>query len=386
MLNNIMQVSECANCGACLNSCPCDAIVVDTTEYFYAVKIDESKCTNCGKCLRVCPVHSGQKNLNIKGAYGGWHTDKEVRKTSSSGGAFTAIAEYVLKKNGIVYGAAYSDDCREVLVRNTEETTLDNIKRSKYVESSVYFSFRKIKKELDQNRVVLFCGTPCQVAGLHSYLNKNYDNLITADFACGGLTSHKLYESRIDELEKKYSSKVKSVNFRSGIYGWKQYGLLITFENGRKYKMPSILDPYLFAFMHARYGNRLNCSNCLFRDNHYSDFIIADFWRYNDYSNLPNDECGISLVLTNSNKAECLMREIQPNMILEKIDINKAVYNCHLKAPVSHEFLAKRDEFFQLFEQKGLLYATKMAGMKTGWRARCEKFKIIIKTRRNKKQ
>ena len=382
MLNNITKFAKCVNCGACYNTCPMDAIFVDKFDYFYTTKVDEKKCVNCGKCVTVCPLNSENKHLDIKGAYGGWHYNDEIVRSSSSGGAFTAIADWVLHKKGIVYGAAYSDDCKEILTLSTEETSLDNIKRSKYVESSVNFSFRKIKKNLEDGRYVLFCGTPCQVAGLNSYLGKDYEKLITVDFACGGLTSHKLYETRISDLEKKYRSKVASVNFRAGLYGWKQHAILVQFKNGRKYKMPSIYDPYVFAFMYARYGNRTECFECNFRNNHYADFIVADFWKYFDYSNLENNEKGISLILSNSDKAEKLMTEISSVMHLESLDINKATYNCNLKVPPKKDFFEKRKAFFQTFESDGLKEAARQAGMSTGFKAFIGKLKIVIRTKR----
>lgn len=369
MANNISMFTKCANCGACMNICPKDAISLDGSGSFYRYVVDGDKCVDCGACVKVCPVNTPVPYLNLKSAYGGWHKDKEVVKTSSSGGAFTAIANYVLSQGGIVYGAAYTDDCKEVICRSTEDTDLDNIKRSKYVESTVGFAFREIKAKLNEGRWVLFCGTPCQVSGLMRYLEKDYEHLVTADFACGGLASHQLYQIHLANLEKKYGSKVSAVNFRSGLYGWKQHAIKVDFQNGRSYKIPSELDPYVHAFMYSRCGNRENCFACEFRNVHYSDFIIADYWRWFEYSNLPNDETGISLILTNSEKAESLMAYISQEMYLEKQDLNKAQYNCYVKPPVTEAFLKKRKKFWEDFEAVGLEKAAAQAGMTSGIRA-----------------
>lgn len=377
MANNISQFSKCANCGACMNICPKDAISLDVSGDFYRYVVDETKCVDCGACVKSCPVNYPVLHLDLKGAYGGWHKDPEVVKTSSSGGAFTAIANYVLSKGGIVYGAAYSDDCKEVICRSTEETTLDNIKRSKYVESTVGFAFREIKEKLENGSYVLFCGTPCQVTGLMRYLRKEYERLITIDFACGGLTSHRLYQAHLCKLEKKYHSNVSAVNFRAGLYGWKQYALKVDFQNGKSYKTPAELDPYVHAFMYSRCANRENCLDCNFRDTHYADFMIADYWRWFEYSNLPNDETGISLILTNSDKAEKLIEEISREMYLEKQDLNKANYNCYTKPPVTEAFLQKRRQFWADYEAMGLKKAAIRAGMPSGIKGWLLKKRVI---------
>ena len=359
-----------------MNICPKDAISLDSSGAFYRYVVDEDKCVDCGACIKACPVNTPIAHLDLKAAYGGWHKDKETVKTSSSGGAFTAIADYVLSQGGVVYGAAYTDDCKEVVCRSTEDTDLDNIKRSKYVESTVGFAFREIKTKLNEGRWVLFSGTPCQVSGLMRYLGKDYERLVTVDFACGGLTSHQLYQTHLANLEKKYRSKVTSVNFRSGLYGWKQHAIKVDFQNGKSYKIPSGLDPYVHAFMYTYYGNRDNCFACEFQNTHYSDFILADYWRWFEYSNLSNDETGISLILTNSEKGERLMEHIAQKMYLEKQDLNKAQYNCYVKPPASDTFFKKRKKFWEIVETEGLREASIRAGMASGIKAWVQRIRI----------
>lgn len=385
MPNNISLFTKCANCGACMNICPKDAISLDCSGDFYRYVVDEERCVDCGACVKVCPENMPVSHLNLKAAYGGWHTDAEVVKTSSSGGAFSALANYILSKNGIVYGAAYTDDCKAVVCRSTEDTDLDNIKRSKYVESTVGFAFREIKTKLEEGRYVLFCGTPCQVAGLMRYLRKEYDRLLTVDFACGGLTSHRLYQEHLAELEKKYHSKVSAVNFRAGLYGWKQYALKVDFRNGKSYRTPAELDPYVHSFMYSRCANRENCLACKFRNTHYSDFIIADYWRWFEYSNLPNEETGISLILTNSDKAESIIEQLSQVMYLEKQDLNKANYNCYVKPAATEAFLKKRAQFWADYKALGLREAAIRAGMAHGLRAWLLK-KRMTRKRGNRKQ
>ena len=141
--------------------------------------------------------------------------------------------------------------------------------------------------------------------------------------------------------------------------------------------MPSVLDSYTHSFMYSRCANRENCLTCEFRNTHYSDFIIADYWRWFEYSNLKNDETGISLILTNSDKAELLMEYIKKEMYLEKQDINKAMYNCYVKPPVTETFLKKREKFWADLKESDLKKAAIHAGMGHGVKAFVHKMCII---------
>lgn len=173
--------------------------------------------------------------MDLRAAYGGWSNDAEIVKRSSSGGAFSVIANYILKNNGIVYGAAFTDNRKQVVFKSTKEVSIDEIRRSKYVESQTQYIFRAIKNDLEAGFSVLFCGSPCQVAGLKRYLHKEYKNLLTCDFACGGMASHKIYEDYLDRLEGEYRSKVESINFRPKLYGWSMHAIKIYFMNGKSY-------------------------------------------------------------------------------------------------------------------------------------------------------
>lgn len=216
---NISSFERCTNCGACINKCPINALKVVKDELFYRIDIS-SDCIDCGLCAKVCPENTVTGiGLNPKLAVGGEHTESDIVERSSSGGFFTALAEYVILKQGIVYGAVYDELGRTIIAGSSEDYTLEDIRRSKYTESLMSDSFRPIKKKLDEGKLILFCGTPCQVAGLVCFLGKSYDNLITCDFVCGGLSSHHLYQERIDTLERKFKSKVKLVNFRPKILG-----------------------------------------------------------------------------------------------------------------------------------------------------------------------
>lgn len=346
MANNINDFVKCANCGACYNACPVDAIYVDGNELFYKPQVDEKKCMSCGLCKDLCPVNREKEKQCVVGAYGLIHNDEEVLKKSSSGGAFTAIAENVISKNGVVYGAVYSEDCKSVIYQCSERKELDCLRRSKYVESSVGLVFREIKEKLNEKTTVLFCGAPCQVAGLKKFLKKEYDNLITCDFSCGGMPSHKIYQQYLEKIERKLKSTIVSVNFRPKTYGWLYYTIKIKSKKGKEYNNLYMSDPYLDNFINKHYTVRDYCLQCEFAVNHCSDLILADFWKYRSISRLENQNKGISLVLTNSIKGENLIKEIQKQMSVTVLDVEKASYNL-VEKKFSDEFLLKRNEFLR---------------------------------------
>lgn len=358
MVNNISQFDACANCGACYNACPKQAILVDASGLHYAVKVDETKCVDCGLCVAVCPVNSPKDAQHIQKAYCGYAKNPEVVLSSSSGGAFHAIAQYVLSNGGVVWGADFDENYRNVVFRSTQETTLKKLQKSKYVESSVGSSFQEIKKTLENGQQVLFCGTPCQVAGLKRYLEKDYAELITCDFACGGLPGHGIYEKYIDYLENKYRSKVTLVDFRPKIYGWDRHAILVTLNNSKHYKKSALLDPYFYPFVHAKQSIRDYCYQCEFSNNHYADIILADFWKFRDFPNADINMNGTSLVITNSAKGEEVVRKVSESMKLEELD-ERGFYNLEAKK-VKPDQLIEHQAYLADVNRHGLLKAYAM--------------------------
>jgi len=130
-MNNVLEFTKCANCGACYNICPKQAITVNEDSIYYQIKIDENKCNSCGLCRKVCPVNNPKKQQQVVSAYSLINNDDYEVRTSSSGGAFVALAKNVLCNNGEVYGAVYSEDYRTVNIACRTEERLDELKRSK---------------------------------------------------------------------------------------------------------------------------------------------------------------------------------------------------------------------------------------------------------------
>ncbi len=349
---NISVFDKCSNCGACSNICPKGAISVRTDDYTYTLSVAEDKCIDCGVCVDVCPVNNETKNNLPIYAVAGWHKDKNVVDSSSSGGMFHALAKRTLAEGGVVFGAAYSDDCRRVEIMSTDEVSLSALQKSKYVESLVGDSFPRIKNELKKGRKVLFCGTPCQVAGLHSYLQKSYDGLVTCDFACGGVPAHSVYEEYLSMLEKRYRSSVINVDFRPKTHGWRRYAVSVDFANGKNYNRLGTEDPYLRSFLLGKYTDRDYCLECKFSDCHAADITLADFWLHKKLSKL-NNSLGISLVLCNTEKGAAAVKDLQDEFVTEELELGDACYN-NKPTVTPEQKIQKHRMFKEVWVKKGI--------------------------------
>lgn len=349
---NISEFRQCTNCGACYNTCPNGAISVKKDGLFYTPMVNSEVCVDCSLCACVCPVNQRVDGYQPIYACAGWHRDKRIVLNSSSGGVFFGIAQHVLLDGGIVFGAVYSDDCKTVEFASSDDVPLSRMMKSKYVESLVGFSFQKIKRELEKGRSVLFCGTPCQVAGLHCYLGKTYDHLTTCDFACGGLPSHLIFQEYISEIERKYCSKAQSVDFRPKTHGWKRYAIQIIFKNGKEYLRLGTEDPYLRSFLYGKLTVRDYCMECKFPECHVSDITIADFWRHEKLTSLKH-ETGISLILCNTSKGKEMIDSIRERYIISDVEVEEASYNNHEQ--ISEQKKDRHNAFLRKYEENGFI-------------------------------
>lgn len=356
---NISDFHDCANCGACESVCPVNAIFDDPDGgLFYRPAVDMELCIDCGKCREVCPVNRDLSKISPICAFSAIHKDRTVVAASSSGGVFSALADQVISSGGVVFGAVYSADCRKVIFASSDDTNLDSLRRSKYTESVTGDVFPKIARQLELGRRVLFCGAPCQVAGLLSYLDKDCPNLLTCDFICGGFASHRLYQDYLDSLEQRYHSKVVSVNFRPKTYGWREYTIEIGFENGKKYLKQASLDPYFSAFLHRQYSIRDYCVKCKFSESHPADIVLADFWRTVQITGKEDDDTGISLVIGQTPKGKEAIETLDCQMCLSGIPLEKAVYNFKSRMP-SAEYIRNRELFLSEAQRDGVISAGK---------------------------
>jgi len=346
--NNISIVEHCSTCSACVSICPKDAISTSTKNGFFYPLVDENKCIHCGLCLSHCPnIHDFPFHSPLS-AFSAFSPDKKIIKNSSSGGAFTSIASRFANGDSVIYASVYDKDMN-VAFKSSKVAKLEDFVKSKYVESYVGDLYRGIKKDLVDGRNVLFSGTPCQCAGLKSYLGQEYERLLLVDFSCGGYTSHVFFRKYLDSLEKKYKSKIVSFDFRPKEFGWERYSVLARFANGKKYSRLSETDPYFRAFLISKVFDKPYCLECKYATRHQSDLTIADFWRYKNFVLKNTNESGMSLIVANTKKGDAFIRSLPSEvMVKEEIDLSKATYNF-----VERDLdLAKRFNLAKDFENK----------------------------------
>lgn len=324
---DIIDKKMCCSCSACFNICPTNAIVMmEDNEGFYYPSVDKEKCINCGLCDKVCPITNNtlSSNTTEPNVYASYSKDEQIRIDSTSGGIFSELAKIVYKKNGFVCGAIYDENWLVKHFISEDIKDLENLRSSKYLQSQIGDVFKEIKLKLDSNKLVLFCGSPCQVKGLLNYLRKDYENLFTVDFICRGMNSPKIFLKYIDYLENKYKSKVKKIKFKNKIYGWHNFSTKIDFENGKTYIGGRYLDSYMVGYLKYNAFMRLSCYDCKFKGlPRNSDITLADFWGIEKINRNLDQDKGTSMILVNSLKGNKLIAEINSNVIIEKIDSDK---------------------------------------------------------------
>ena len=316
----ILPHEKCCGCTACYASCPQKAIEMqpDYEGFLYPV-VDESKCIDCGKCVNVC--------MNVKlydepqHIYACWSKDDSLRAKSSSGGVFSTLAVRTLAGGGKVCAVGYSGDCTECLHKIISSfDDLDDLRRAKFVQSNKYDVYSKLRSLLNEGEKILFCGTPCEVGGLRQFLDKEYPNLITCDIICGCVSSPGVYKTYINHLNRTHGSQVVNVNFKDKRAGWRGKAIAVKFANGEEY-LNSILDDDYCVSFHSRYNIRPSCFNCKYRNlKRGADFTLGDFWAIEQYRPEYDDNKGTSFVLTNTSKADAILKELDINIHLMDID------------------------------------------------------------------
>lgn len=318
--------NTCNGCGVCALVCPKKCIkMVEDGEGFLYPEIDESQCIKCNKCRNACSNFPRKNEFNIK-AYATKNKDDNERKSSTSGGMFRILAEHVIEKNGVVFGVKFDKNLTAV---HDYTETLDGCKEfsfSKYVRSDLKDSYENVKEFLNNDRYVLFTGTPCQVQGLRSFIkNDNNEKLILCEIICHSNPSPKVLKMYLSNKEKVSGKKVKTMYFRSKNPEIGN-GAYIEFEDGTKMKETL----YITAFTGEQLISRPSCNNCQFvNENRKSDFTIGDFWGIEKVLPEFDDKKGISLLTVNTEKASSVFEEVKDKMDYKEVDLELAFSNNH---------------------------------------------------------
>lgn len=345
----IKEKSQCCGCTACSSICPKKAIVMKQDEegFMYPI-IDKSKCVNCGLCDKVCPIENVKENKNSQHAYIFQNADDKIRRESTSGGAFTAIAEYVIENNGIVYGAIFDDKYKVIHKGIDKKEELYKFRNSKYVQSEIGNCYCEIKEHLNRGKLVCFSGTSCQVEGLKNYLRKNYENLILVDVVCRAVPSPLIWKKYLDMRQRQYRD-ISRIMFRDKYYGYKYSNLSIYNKNNDKkqeYHKGVDSDPYLRAFF-TNICDRPSCYDCRFKKLHReSDITIWDCFEVEKYNKNFDDDKGTSRILVHTDKGRNIINLLNEKNRVEEIDVEKATNGfLAMFQPVKKN--GKREQFFE---------------------------------------
>lgn len=322
----ITDKTKCCGCNACGDICGKNAITFKTdNEGFWYPEVDMEKCVNCGLCVKVCPVINAKilknKEYSTPKCVVANHRNIEVRFDSTSGGMFTAYAEWAFKNGYYVGGAIWTDTFGAVNYVSNNKDDLVRLRNTKYFQSDAQGFYKKIKELLQAGEKVLICNLPCQIAALRSYLAKDYDNLITIDLFCRGINSPMVFQKFLESLEKKYNSKVKYIKPKSKDLGWHRLTLKIVFENGQTYYGTNEIDFYTRAFLFSNCITRPSCYDCQFKGfPRVADLSIGDFWHSSKLKTKAaqlDDNLGTSAILINSSKGEDLMKQVSKKLHVE---------------------------------------------------------------------
>ena len=348
-----VSVADCTLCGACINACPTDAIRLKKQYLdFCYPDIDEDLCINCNKCELSCPI-LGEKSKPENGfpiAFAAKSKNDEVRIRSSSGGAFYEFADKMLKDGGYVCGAVFDEEFHVKHIVSNSKNDVYRMMGSKYAQSDMGYCYREIKDVLEKGHKVLFSGCPCQVAGLRTFLGKEYRNLLLVELICHGIPSDQMLQAYIRMQEKKYGAKLKRMEFRNKTKGWHNSAVRMEFENGKIYAEPMTIDAFMQGYFRG-VSLKESCFSCQFRNfASGSDLTIGDFWGAEIEMSHIDDNKGLSVVISNSQKGTVFLEKTMTSCVPVKMD-NILKYNQALVRPFS--IGEQRTVFYKYATEKG---------------------------------
>lgn len=356
----IRHNGDCCGCEACVQICPknCIDFSRDAQGFLYPV-VNKESCIDCGLCEKVCPVinKTNQSKNSHSTLYAVKSSDDAIRQQSSSGGFFSLLADYVLTKGGVVYGAAFDDAFNVYHSRVDDISDLHKLRGSKYVQSRIGKTFRECKDDLKAGKLVLFTGTPCQISALGHFLHKDYDNLIKVEVVCHGVPSPMVYQQYLKEtiIKDVEDRTITKVNFRTKLGSWKKYFFTVEYKDRGEiceYKECVTDSLYMKGFLSDLYI-RPSCFECPAKNfTSGADFTIADFWGQEYTFPEFDDDKGVSAVFTNTVKAQEIFSQISA-VIVEKPFADFIKYNPSLvKSPVQTLSYAR---FWKFYNQTGEL-------------------------------
>ena len=375
----ILDKINCCGCNACVEKCPnkCISMQIDDEGFYYPL-VDELECVHCNLCDKVCPILNQHEPALPITVFAAKNKDKEIVRSSSSGGIFSAIAENIIReKNGVVFGAIYDENWDVVMSFAETVDGLKAMRGSKYVQCNTRNCYTKAEEFLKSGRTVLFSGTPCQIAGLKSYLRKEYDSLYTVSIICHGVPSPGVWNDykkelpvRLEGVKKSFFKSrtslpvILSINFRDKTEGWQKYGFSVKGTSDQADSNDSLHPTRNYCFYENHYVNlymrgflnnlylRPSCYHCPARKGKCgADIQLGDYWGVQRSTPEFYDSDGVSLVLLYSNRGISLFNELD---IISTSVSYEDVLGCNQNVEFDEKEPTLRKSFFDVYNKQGL--------------------------------
>jgi acetyltransferase-like isoleucine patch superfamily enzyme/coenzyme F420-reducing hydrogenase beta subunit len=299
-------------------------------EGFLYPSVNTQECIECGLCERKCPILSPStpicKRFDTPLVYAAYHRNHDIRKDSTSGGVFSALAERMFFDGGYVGGAVYEADNTVAHIITKEPARLKDLRSSKYLQSTIGNFYQEVKQLLEDGEKVFFCGTPCQIDGIYAVLEKDYENLISCDLICRGVNSPAVFQKYIQMLERRYKSKASRIKFKDKTFGWHRFATRVEFENGKTYCKDRYHDPFFVGYLQFNNFARPSCYDCKFKGlKRKADITIADFWGIENLDASMDQDKGTSLVLINTEKGSSFFDQIKDVLEVKPFSFEKSL-------------------------------------------------------------
>lgn len=352
-MENICPKEQCTACGACREVCPKHCITFATGTYGELFpEIDQSQCIDCGACKKTCPNNRTFNFVKPEKCYAAWSNDSITRFESASGGVAAELYKYALKQGTFSVGVCWNRQRGAFYIPIESEDDINKVRNSKYVFSDTNSIYSLIKKKLEIGKSVLFIGLPCQIAGLHGFLKKNYDNLTTVDIICHGVAPAEYLKQHLTTIEKRLGHQADTISFRSPKYNTYTYTFTFTDNNKKEFYKNTVKssDNYQLGYHHALIY-RENCYQCRYaRNERIADITIGDFSGLGRYAECKYDCHNVSCVLVNTSKGANLVDKLRDALTLDSRPMDEAL---KVEKQLQHPSIPhpERKRFLRIYEE-----------------------------------